>query len=151
MYTGCFKYSRVYMLVRLVEVAYINKFGKLDYWSDNINSPPSQYYFQQALHGISILIYSLVMVMGLQHRSLVLSGSSYSTKASQEGTSCNGDHCFSRREEWPKWKFQSIHGIREPKIFIHSWNIPMVLLVTSTHGIHPPKIFIHPWNLPMVL
>jgi len=39
-YAGCFKYSRVYMLVHLVEVAYTNLFRKLNYWSDNTDSPP---------------------------------------------------------------------------------------------------------------
>ena len=39
-YTSFFKYSRVYTLVHLAEVAYKNMFGKLNYWSDNTDSPP---------------------------------------------------------------------------------------------------------------
>lgn len=40
---------------------------------------------------------------------------------------CNGDHCFLKREKWFEWKLESTHGIHWPMVFIHLWNISMVL------------------------
>jgi len=39
-YASFFKYRHVYMLLHLAEVAYTNLFGKLNYWSNNTDSPP---------------------------------------------------------------------------------------------------------------